>query len=64
MGARAAGDITGQVPEPARPPGWLPKSQFNAIYRQVPRLCVEVVVVAPERGVLLMLRDIPWLVMK
>jgi ADP-ribose pyrophosphatase YjhB (NUDIX family) len=47
------------VSEPARPSGWLPKPQFDAIYRQVPRLCVEIVVVTPERGVLLLLRDIP-----
>ncbi|MGO9956476.1 MAG: NUDIX hydrolase [Solirubrobacteraceae bacterium] len=47
------------VPEPARPPGWLPKSEFEAIFSRVPRLCVEVVIVAPDRGVLLMLRDIP-----
>jgi 8-oxo-dGTP diphosphatase len=46
------------VPE-SRPPGWLPKEEFLAIYRKVPRLCVEVVIASPERGVLLMLRDIP-----
>jgi ADP-ribose pyrophosphatase YjhB (NUDIX family) len=45
--------------EPARPQGWLPKPEFDAIFRKVPRLCVEVVIVNPERGVLLMLRDIP-----
>jgi ADP-ribose pyrophosphatase YjhB (NUDIX family) len=45
--------------DPPRPPGWLPKEEFFAIYRRVPRLCVEVLVVAPERGVLLKLRDIP-----
>lgn len=44
---------------PSRPRGWLPKEEFFAIYRRVPRLCVEVVIVAPERGVLLKLRDIP-----
>jgi ADP-ribose pyrophosphatase YjhB (NUDIX family) len=43
----------------ARPPGWLPEGEFRAIYRRVPRLCVEVVVVDSERRVLLMLRDIP-----
>jgi 8-oxo-dGTP diphosphatase len=43
----------------SRPPGWLPKEEFLAIYRKVPRLCVEVVIVEPERGVLLMVRDIP-----
>jgi 8-oxo-dGTP pyrophosphatase MutT (NUDIX family) len=43
----------------SRPPGWLPKEEFLAIYRKVPRLCVEVVIVEPERGVLLKLRDIP-----
>lgn len=45
--------------EPDRPSGWLPKAEFDAIFSRVPRLCVEVVIVAPERGVLLMLRDIP-----
>jgi 8-oxo-dGTP diphosphatase len=43
----------------SRPPGWLPKEEFLAIYRRVPRLCVEVVIVEPERGVLLKERDIP-----
>jgi 8-oxo-dGTP diphosphatase len=47
------------VHEHERPPGWLPKDEYDAIFRRVPRLCVEVVIVAPERGVLLMLRDIP-----
>ncbi|MBV8429562.1 MAG: NUDIX domain-containing protein, partial [Solirubrobacterales bacterium] len=42
-----------------RPPGWLPPQEFFAIYRRVPRLCVEVVLVDPARGVLLKLRDIP-----
>lgn len=42
-----------------RPAGWLPKAEFDEIYRRVPRLCVEVVITAPERGVLLALRDIP-----
>lgn len=41
------------------PRGWLPKEEFFAIYRRVPRLCVEVLIVEPERGVLLKLRDIP-----
>ncbi len=41
------------------PEGWLPKEEFLAIYRRVPRLCVEVVIADPERGVLLKLRDIP-----
>lgn len=45
--------------EPERPPGWLPEEEFLAIYRRVPRLCVEVVIVSPQRGVLLALRDIP-----
>ena len=45
--------------EPERPPGWLPKAEFDAIFSRVPRLCVEVVIVAPERGVLLARRDIP-----
>ncbi|MGE5617437.1 MAG: NUDIX hydrolase [Candidatus Woesearchaeota archaeon] len=43
----------------SRPPGWLPKDEFLAIYRRVPRLCVEVVIVEPELGVLLKVRDIP-----
>ncbi len=46
-------------PEPDPPPGWLPKDEFDAIYSRVPRLCVEVVLTTPERGVLLALRDIP-----
>ena len=47
------------MPETARPRGWLPKAEFDAIFKRVPRLCVEVVIVAPERGVLLVRRDIP-----
>jgi ADP-ribose pyrophosphatase YjhB (NUDIX family) len=47
------------VSEPALPPGWLPKAEYDAIFSRVPRLCVEVVIVDPERGVLLTLRDIP-----
>jgi hypothetical protein len=47
------------MPESSRPPGWLPKAEFDAIFSRVPRLCVEVVICTPERGVLLMLRDIP-----
>jgi ADP-ribose pyrophosphatase YjhB (NUDIX family) len=47
------------VTEPARPPGWLPKAEFDSIFSRVPRLCVEVVIVAADRGVVLMLRDIP-----
>jgi hypothetical protein len=47
------------VTESSRPPGWLPKAEFDAIFSRVPRLCVEVVIRTPERGVLLMLRDIP-----
>jgi ADP-ribose pyrophosphatase YjhB (NUDIX family) len=39
------------------PPGWLPKAEFDSIYRRVPRLTVEVVI-AGERGVLLSLREI------
>jgi ADP-ribose pyrophosphatase YjhB (NUDIX family) len=45
--------------EPVRPPGWLPKAEFDSIFSRVPRLCVEVVIFAPERGVLLARRDIP-----
>jgi ADP-ribose pyrophosphatase YjhB (NUDIX family) len=41
------------------PRGWLPKEEFFAIYRRVPRLCVEVLILEPERGVVLKLRDIP-----
>jgi 8-oxo-dGTP diphosphatase len=47
------------VTQPSRPPGWLPKAEFDAIFSRVPRLCVEVVICTAERGVLLMLRDIP-----
>lgn len=47
------------VSEPDRPPGWLPKPEFDAIFSRVPRLSVEVVITSPDRGVLLMLRDIP-----
>lgn len=47
------------VSESSRPPGWLPEAEFHAIFSRVPRLSVEVVIVTPERGVLLMLRDIP-----
>jgi ADP-ribose pyrophosphatase YjhB (NUDIX family) len=47
------------VAELDRPPGWLPEDEFHAIFSRVPRLCVEVVIVTPERGVLLSLRDIP-----
>jgi ADP-ribose pyrophosphatase YjhB (NUDIX family) len=45
--------------DPGRPPGWLPKDEYDAIYSRVPRLCVEVVIADPARGVLLALRDIP-----
>jgi ADP-ribose pyrophosphatase YjhB (NUDIX family) len=41
------------------PPGWLPKEEYDAIYSRVPRLCVEVVLTTPNRGVLLALRDMP-----
>jgi hypothetical protein len=47
------------VSEHSRPPGWLPKEEFDAIFSRVPRLCVEVVTLAPVRGVLLLLRDHP-----
>jgi hypothetical protein len=47
------------VAEPQRPPGWLPKEEYDAIFSRVPRLSVEVVIVDAERGVLLMVRDIP-----
>jgi ADP-ribose pyrophosphatase YjhB (NUDIX family) len=47
------------VSERALPPGWLPKPEFDAIFSRVPRLCVEVVIAATDRGVLLTLRDIP-----
>jgi len=45
--------------EADRPPGWLAKAEFDSIFSRVPRLCVEVVVVDPERGVLLTRREIP-----
>jgi ADP-ribose pyrophosphatase YjhB (NUDIX family) len=41
------------------PPRWLPKPEYDAIYTRVPRLCVEVVIATPSRGVVLALRDIP-----
>jgi ADP-ribose pyrophosphatase YjhB (NUDIX family) len=47
------------VSAPERPPGWLPKPEYDWIFSRVPRLCVEVVLVRPDRGVLLALRDIP-----
>ncbi|MBV9192795.1 MAG: NUDIX domain-containing protein [Solirubrobacterales bacterium] len=43
----------------SRPSGWLPQAEFEAIFRRVPRLCVEVVIATPDRGVLLARRDIP-----
>lgn len=46
------------MPEP-RPRGWLPEEEFHAIYRRVPRLCVEVVTLSDDHRVLLMKRDIP-----
>lgn len=45
--------------EPAHPPGWLPQDEYEAIFRRVPRLSVEVIIVAADRGVVLSLRDIP-----
>ncbi len=45
--------------ECGRPPGWLPKPEYDAIFSRVPRLCVEVVIATEDRGVLLALRDIP-----
>lgn len=45
--------------EPGRPPGWLAKDEYDAIYSRVPRLCVEIVIADSKRGVLLALRDIP-----
>jgi len=53
------GSQSGQSAAESRPPGWLPEEEFRAIYRRVPRLCVEVVILDPERRVLLALRDIP-----
>jgi hypothetical protein len=44
--------------ERTRPPGWLPKDEYRAIYRRVPRLCVEIVIWTPEQGVLLTRREI------
>ncbi len=37
--------------------GPLPQAEFEAIFSRVPRLTVEVVISAPERGVLLSLRE-------
>jgi 8-oxo-dGTP diphosphatase len=45
--------------EAARPPGWLPKHEYEAIFSRVPRLSVEVIIAAEDRGVVLSLRDIP-----
>ncbi len=44
-------------PGPLRQP--LPEAEFQAIFSRVPRLTVEVVIAAPDRGVLLALRKIP-----
>ena len=38
--------------------GPLPQAEYESIFRRVPRLTVEVVISAPERGVLLTLREI------
>jgi 8-oxo-dGTP diphosphatase len=54
-----SGSAAGPLVSQARPPGWLPEEEFHAIYRRVPRLCVEVVMLDAEQRVLLMLRDIP-----
>ncbi len=59
IGGPAAGGDSAAVNERTRPPGWLPKPEYDSIYSRVPRLCVEVVVCTPERGVLLTRRDIP-----
>lgn len=45
--------------ESDRPPGWLPKPDYDSIFSRVPRLCVEVVIATADRGVLLARRDIP-----
>jgi 8-oxo-dGTP diphosphatase len=47
------------VPDPPRPPGWLPKEEFDWIFSRVARLCVEVVILTPGQEVLLARRDIP-----
>jgi len=39
-------------------PGPLPKEEFDRIFAKVPRLTVEVLIVAEEAGVLLALRDV------
>lgn len=39
-------------------PGPLPKDEFDRIFAKVPRLTVEVLIVAEETGVLLALRDV------
>jgi ADP-ribose pyrophosphatase YjhB (NUDIX family) len=41
------------------PPGWLPVEEYRAIFKQVTRACVELVIVEPGRGALLSLRDHP-----
>jgi hypothetical protein len=40
--------------EPARPPGWLPKAEFDSIFSRVPRLCVEVVILDSPVGLAFM----------
>jgi len=37
--------------------GPLPKEEYDSIFSRVPRLTVELVIVSPERGLLLQLRD-------
>ena len=54
-----ATDPGAPAPQAEHPPGWLPKDEYDAIYRRVPRLCVEVVLTDSERGVVLARRDIP-----
>ena len=44
---------------PPGPRGPFPKDEFDYLFSRVPRLTVEVVLFAPDRGVVLALRDIP-----
>jgi ADP-ribose pyrophosphatase YjhB (NUDIX family) len=49
-----------QPPEwPPGPRGPFPKAEFDYLFSRVPRLTVEVVLYAKDRGVVLALRDIP-----
>lgn len=48
---------TGSAAAPFQVPGPLPQDEFERIFSRVPRLTVEVVIAAEDRGVLLALRE-------